>query len=179
MRHRPAETCARAVAAAIDDEEEAQAALAWISGRVAASVPGRVPSAEGGPGHEEQYWQRRKLNAAIQHLRDIEDYYRTRGGDPEGFNMVRADRARAIYEQISDDYLNGKRNRPTLKQRQALTTEALEAIAVGPCRIFPNPPPTRVDGDVVWPSNCMAHDDTRVKPCDRCRARAVLEAIAG
>jgi len=75
---------------------------------------GRVPSDEGGPGHEETYWLRQKLQASIVHLRDIEDYFRM-SGTPR--SMDRADRARSLYEQISDDFVNGKTNRLTMRQR--------------------------------------------------------------
>jgi len=75
---------------------------------------GRVPSDEGGPGHEETYWLRQKLQASIVHLRDIEDYFRM-SGTPR--SMDRADRARSLYEQISEDFVNGKTNRLTMRQR--------------------------------------------------------------
>jgi len=81
---------------------------------------GRVPSDEGGPGHEEAYWLRQKLQASIVHLRDIEDYFRM-SGTPR--SMDRADRARSLYEQISEDFVNGKIDRLTMRQR----AEAAEA----------------------------------------------------
>ena len=81
---------------------------------------GRVPSDEGGPGHEEAYWLRQKLQASIVHLRDIEDYLRM-SGTPR--SMDRADRARSLYEQISEDFVNGKIDRLTMRQR----AEAAEA----------------------------------------------------
>lgn len=77
----------------------------------------RVPSDEGGPGNEEHYWMRAKLGAAIMHLRDLEDFYRLRGGTPAGFNQVRADRARQLYEAITEDFLNGSMTRPTTRER--------------------------------------------------------------
>jgi len=86
----------------------------------------RFPTTAGGPGHEEQYWLNQKLKASIRHLRDIEDYYRLRGGTPRSPNMIRADRARSLYEQISDDFLNGKRNVPTMRERAEAAEYALE-----------------------------------------------------
>jgi hypothetical protein len=83
----------------------------------------REPSDEGGPGHEEQFWMRVKTRAAITHLRDMEDYFRLRGGLPEGFNMVRADRLRQLHEAITADFLNGKLTAPTTRDR----IEAAEA----------------------------------------------------
>ena len=88
--------------------------------------PPRRPNDEGGPGKEDSYWLQQKLNAAIRHLRDIEDEFRCRRGVPEGFNMIRADRARSIYEQITDDFLNGKRDVLTMKER----ADAAEARVV-------------------------------------------------
>ena len=118
-----------------DDEMEAQMEY-WKSKAKAAEAErdkaqlranvnglGKEPSEAGGPTHEESYWQRRKLDAAIRHMRDLEDYFRLAGGVDESPNMIRADRIRAIYEQISDDYLNGKTYRPTMKER-ALAAEA-------------------------------------------------------
>lgn len=87
---------------------------------------GPVPDRSGGPGHEEVYWLRRKLNESIKHLRDIEDYYRIKGGTPRSYNMIRADRARSLYEQISEDFLNGKTNRPTMRERAEAAEYALE-----------------------------------------------------
>ena len=84
----------------------------------------------------ETYWQRQKLDSAIRHLRDIEDFYRTRGGLGMSRNQVRADRARAIYEQITDDYLNGKMTRPTLKEHAA-TLEAEVARLTAPGSVLP------------------------------------------
>lgn len=75
------------------------------------------PSDEGGPGKEETYWLRNKLRSAVVHLRDIEDYYIVRGGTPESPNVQRARRARGIYEQISEDYINGKLGTPTMRER--------------------------------------------------------------
>ena len=88
----------------------------------------RVPSDEGGPGAEELYWLRAKLNASITHLRDIEDYYRLLGGSPEGFNMVRADRARQLYEAITEDFVNGKMTRRTRAEAEARVEELTEAL---------------------------------------------------
>lgn len=87
-----------------------------------------VPSEEGGPGHEEIYWFRAKLDAAILSLRDIEDYYRTKGGLRESFNMVRADRARDIYEQISEDFFNGRVGVPTIRERLGILLGAAERL---------------------------------------------------
>lgn len=61
--------------------------------------------------------------------------------------------------------------------------EVLKPIAVGPCRIWPHPGPTRpFDKELVWPSNCLDKLDRGERPkpsdqfpCDRCRARAALE----
>lgn len=83
----------------------------------------REPSDEGGKGHEETYWLRNKLRSAVIHLRDIEDFYIVRGGAPESYNIQRARRARGIYEQISEDFLNGKLGTPTMRER----AEAAEA----------------------------------------------------
>lgn len=79
----------------------------------------RIPSNEGGPGHEEMYWLRAKLNAAITQLRYIEDYYRLKGGTPDSFNMERADRARSIYEQITVDFIHGRMGTPITAARVA------------------------------------------------------------
>lgn len=87
---------------------------------------GAVPTDEGGPGKEETYWLRRKLDASIQHLRDIEDYYRLRGGTPESFNAVRAERARDLYEHILADFVNGKLTEPT--RYDALEAERDRAV---------------------------------------------------
>jgi hypothetical protein len=87
---------------------------------------GPVPDRSGGPGHEERYWLKRKLNESIRHLRDIEDYYRMIGGTPRSFNMIRADRARSLYEQISDDFLNGRSMQPTMRERAEGAEYALE-----------------------------------------------------
>jgi len=82
------------------------------------------PTNEGGPGHEQTYWLRSKLRAAIMHLRDVEDYYRMLGGRPESHNQARADRARDIYEQITEDFVNGKLSVPSVKaERDALRAE--------------------------------------------------------
>lgn len=182
------ERAAEAVLAGIDDgslgygpdRDVAREALGWLVTQAAhldRDGLGPAPSDAGGPGHEEQYWQRRKLDAAIRHLRDIEDYYRTRGGLPEGFNMIRADRARAIYEQISDDYLNGNAKRPTLAQRLDAAEGALREIANAACRVFPNPPPTLEDGLVTFPSNCITRKRVWSSVCAPCRARAVLDVV--
>lgn len=87
----------------------------------------RVPGDEGGTGREEQYWMRAKCDAAITHLRDMEDYFRLRGGLPEGFNMLRADRARQLHEAISAYLLNGKRGVPTVRERADAADTALRA----------------------------------------------------
>jgi len=87
---------------------------------------GPVPDSSGGPGKEEVYWLKRKLNESIRHLRDIEDYYRMKSGTPVSFNMIRADRARSLYEQISEDFLNGKINQPTMRERAEGAEYALE-----------------------------------------------------
>src|SRR4051812_40053424 len=87
---------------------------------------GPRPTREGGPGKEEAYWLKQKLYESIRHLRDIEDYFRERGGTPDSPNMDRADRARSLYEQISDDFLNGRRDVPTMRQR----AEAAEAAVL-------------------------------------------------
>jgi len=98
-----------------------------------ASTIGRVPSDEGGPGNEETYWLRQKLQASIVHLRDIEDYFRM-SGTPR--SMDRADRARSLYEQISEDFVNGKIGSLTMRQRaeaaetQAAALEANARVAV-------------------------------------------------
>lgn len=84
----------------------------------------KEPGVEGGPGKEETYWLRVKLDACVQHLRDIEDFYRIRGGLPESFNTIRADRARSLYEQISEDFISGKVTVPTMRER----AEAAEAL---------------------------------------------------
>ncbi len=85
-----------------------------------------VPTGEGGPGKEEQYWMRAKTRAAITHLRDMEDYFRLQGGTPESFNQVRADRARQLYEAITADFLNGKMTRPTVREERDSLAAALE-----------------------------------------------------
>jgi len=87
---------------------------------------GPVPDSSGGSGHEEQYWLKRKLNESIRHLRDIEDYYRLRSGTPRSYNMERANRARSLYEQISEDFLNGKIRQPTMRERAEAAEYALE-----------------------------------------------------
>lgn len=87
-----------------------------------------VPTDEGGPGKEETYWLRGKLRAAITHLRDVEDYYRVQGGLPLGFNMIRADRARDLYEAITEDFVNGKRDRPTRAELERAVGRLEEAL---------------------------------------------------
>lgn len=93
----------------------------------------RVPSDEGGPGHEESYWLRLKLQGAIQHLRDVEDYYRVHAGMPDSMNMLRAERARALYEAITEDFVNGKATRPSradLEARLATVPALVEALTL-------------------------------------------------
>lgn len=114
-----------AAAAALDrlvaERDEAQL-------RASINGLGSEPSEAGGPGKEEAYWQRRKLDAAIRHMRDLEDYFRLAGGTDDSPNMIRADRVRAIYEQISDDYLNGKTYRPTMKERAEAAEAEIELV---------------------------------------------------
>lgn len=84
----------------------------------------RRPTEAGGPGKEEAYWMRQKLQASIGHLRDIEDYFRVEvGGEPGSYNMARADRARSLYEQMSEDFIHGRLGTPTMRER----AEAAEA----------------------------------------------------
>ncbi len=77
------------------------------------------------PGHERAYWLRQKMDAAIMHLRHIEDYSRSHwdeGIPPEGsFDEATADRARNIYEQITADLLEGKLDTPPITQRLSAT----------------------------------------------------------
>ncbi len=85
-----------------------------------AEALGPVPTDAGGPGREETYWLRQKVDAAIRHLRDIEDYYRVKPSlHPQSFNAVRADRARQLYEAIIVDFREGKMTRPTRAERLA------------------------------------------------------------
>lgn len=122
-REQVARRAAEARIAEAERERDDEIANRWkLEARIAEVERERrqVPSDEGGPGgpgYEEQYWLRAKLNASIRHLRDVEDFYRLREGLPEGFNMLRADRARSLYEQISDDFLNGNRDVPTMRDR--------------------------------------------------------------
>lgn len=102
----------------------------WLRGRLRA-----FPDEE--YGHSERYWLRQKLAASVRHLRDVEDFYRVRGGLPVGFDMIRADRARSLYEQISDDFLNGNVQVPTMRDRAEraeaqlrVAREGLEQIAM-------------------------------------------------
>lgn len=102
-------------------ERERDEALARSEGR----RPPR-PTDEGGPGKEEECWLQAKLKACIRDLRDIEDYYRLeRGGSEDSPNMVRADRARQLYEAIGEDFLNGKLTRPTVRERAEAAEAAL------------------------------------------------------
>jgi hypothetical protein len=89
---------------------------------------GAVPDESGGPGREETYWLRRKLRAAVTHLRDLEDYYRFLGGLPEGFNMLRADRARDLHQRITEDFINGKRGIETRAELEARLQAAERAL---------------------------------------------------
>jgi len=98
---------------------------------------GRVPNDEGGPGHEEAYWLRQKLQASIVHLRDIEDYLRM-SGTPR--SMDRADRARSLYEQISADFVNGKIDRLTMRQRAERAEQ--ELVHTGRGKEAPGEPST-------------------------------------
>lgn len=95
--------------------KDTETQLRWANKRIEEleQARRRVPNDDGGPGREDTYWLRTKLQAAIQHLRDVEDYYRFLGGEPQGFNMIRADRARDLYETILEDFVNGKISRPT------------------------------------------------------------------
>jgi len=112
----------RALDALVAERDEAQL-RASING-LGSEPWRRLGLAEaGGPGKEEAYWQRRKLDAAIRHMRDLEDYFRLAGGTDDSPNMIRADRVRAIYEQISDDYLNGKTYRPMKERAEAAEAE--------------------------------------------------------
>jgi len=55
--------------------------------------------------YDRQRWLVRKLDAAMRHLRDAEDYARL---DANFQGMPTADRIRFIYEQITDDIYNGQ-----------------------------------------------------------------------
>ena len=84
----------------------------------------------GGAGSTDAYWQRwqrMKIDAAIRHLRDIEDYYRPMGDNI--FAQARADRVRDIYEQLGDDYLYGNLGRPTMAERVRTAEAQLAAQA--------------------------------------------------
>jgi len=126
---------------------------------------GRVPSDEGGPGHEEAYWLRQKLQASIVHLRDIEDYLRM-SGTPR--SMERADRARSLYEQISEDFVNGKIDRLTMRQRAEAAEARVEVLE-------------RAGNARVWYGHndtCQSVLDTEVPyPCS-CGQDALLAALA-
>jgi hypothetical protein len=64
------------------------------------------------PGETTAYRLRLKLNAAARELRDAEDIARM-----EMPAWPTADRIRDIYEQVSEDVLNGKTSKPPLLQR--------------------------------------------------------------
>ncbi len=76
---------------------------------------------EFGAGQGKEDWLRRKLNAVVRHLRDIEDYNRIWDYPAEqyegSFEEAQADRARSIYEQITSDFFEGKLGEPTMKQQ--------------------------------------------------------------
>ncbi len=79
------------------------------------------------------YWLTQKLDRAVGHLRDIEDYYRTSWeGLPErfvgSFHEARADRARSIYEQITSDFYEGKLGQPTMKQELDAAKEEIRSL---------------------------------------------------
>lgn len=75
------------------------------------------------PGETTAYRLRLRLNAAVRELRAAEDIARV-----EMPAWPTADRIRDIYEQISDDLLNGKTTVPPLKQRLREAEEALRAL---------------------------------------------------
>ncbi len=88
---------------------------------------GNVP----GPDDDGAYWLIQKLDSAVRHLRDIEDYNRTSWeGLPErfvgSFQEARADRARSIYEQITSDFYEGELGQLTMKQERDTALEQLE-----------------------------------------------------
>ena len=59
------------------------------------------------------------------------DYYRVElGGEPDSPNMLRADRARSLYEQISDDFLNGRSTVPTMRERAESAEAQLAKVPV-------------------------------------------------
>jgi hypothetical protein len=68
------------------------------------------------------YDLRQRFNRAVRWLREAEDIART-----EMPAWPTADRIRDIYEQITDDLLNGKTTVPPLKQRLAEAEQALVA----------------------------------------------------
>ncbi len=84
------------------------------------------------PDDDGEYWIRQKLNSAVRHLRDIEDYNRIWDGAPgsyEGsFQEARADRTRSIYEQITSDFYEGKIHTLTMKQERDAALEQVRAL---------------------------------------------------
>jgi hypothetical protein len=72
-----------------------------------------MATTEARPGETVYYRLRQHLNAAVRQLRDAEDIARME----MPATMPTADRIRSIYEQISEDVLNGKTNRPPLLQQ--------------------------------------------------------------
>ena len=83
------------------------------------------------PEQDESYWLRQKLNMAVRHLRDIEDYNRSSwAGLPErfegSFQEARADRARSLHEQITADFFEGNLILPTMKEQLEIALAQLE-----------------------------------------------------
>ncbi len=90
---------------------------------------------ECGPGQGKADWLRRKLDAAVRHLREIEDFNRI-GDFPPGtyegsFQEAQADRARSIYEQITSDFYEGKLGQPTMRQERDAALEQVKVLREG------------------------------------------------
>ncbi len=106
---------------------------------------------------KEAYWLRQKLNTAVGHLRDIEDYNRIFEGERyEGsFQESRADRARSIYEQITSDFFEGKIDKPTMKQELEIAQAQVKALREAGDAILAEPLP--------WANNQVVEDWDRIK----------------
>lgn len=84
---------------------------------------GQYPHEDAGGTTHEREWLTQKLQAAVRHLRDLEDYYRVQ---PNELAQLRADRARACHEVITVDFLRGNVNAPTLYEAAKALHEQVE-----------------------------------------------------
>lgn len=79
------------------------------------------------PGEDTGYRLTLHIKRAIQELRQAEDIARMELPT----SSPTADRIRDIYEQVSEDVLNGKSNIPPLKQRLAEAETLIEQLLKG------------------------------------------------